>query len=121
TAWEHPHVDEYPQVLNLDDVQSQLTVPDFLREVHERNQAGTLQVEYEDCNTFDDGIAYFLTVSETGEVTSASPNGSGVYSGGHWDTYPPFLHQLSFTPGRIRGRAIECRVLARVDHTFVEG
>jgi hypothetical protein len=121
TAWDHVRVDEYPHVLNLDAVQRQLQVPDFLREVHERNLTNTTLSDYEDCSTFNDGIAYFLTVSETGEVTGATANGSGVYSGGNWDTYPPLLRQLRFTPGRVRGRVVECRVLALVDHTFVEG
>ena len=121
TAWGHVNVDEYPGVLNLDEVQRQLEVPDFLRDVHERNLAKEINSDYEDCNTFNDGIAYFLIVNEAGEVTSATANGSGVYSGGNWDTYPPLLQKLHFTPGRIRGRAIECRVLALVDHTFVEG
>jgi len=31
TAWDHIRVDEYPCVLNLDEVQRQLNVPDFLR------------------------------------------------------------------------------------------
>jgi antitoxin component YwqK of YwqJK toxin-antitoxin module len=119
-AWRHIRVDEYPRVLNLEEVQKQLKVPQFLREVHDRNLAGTLQDDYEDYNTFNDGIAYFLTVDVSGEVTAATANGSSVYSGGEWDTYPPFLRRLRFTPGCIRGRAIECRVLARVDHTFVE-
>ncbi|HEV3439050.1 MAG TPA: DUF4375 domain-containing protein [Gemmata sp.] len=121
TAWDHFRVDEYPHVLNLDDVRRQLHVPDFLREVHERNLTNTTRSDYEVCSTFNDGIAYFLTVSEMGEVTDATANGSGVYSGGNWDTYPPLLRQLRFTPGRVRGRAVECRVLASVNHTFVEG
>lgn len=120
TAWRHIRVDEYPRVLNLETVQKQLRVPQFLRDVHERNIAGALRDDYEDCNTFDDGIAYFLTVDESGKVTAATANGSGVYSGGEWETYPPLLRKLRFKPGRIRGRAIECRVLAKVDHTFVE-
>lgn len=120
TAWRHISVDEYPCPLNLKEIQKQLKVPQFLREVHERNLAGTLQDDYEDCNTFDDGIAYFLTVDESGEVTAATANGSGVCSGGEWDTYPPLLRKLHFAPGRIRGRATKCRVLARVDHTFIE-
>jgi hypothetical protein len=106
--------------LNLEKVQKQLKVPQFLREVHERNLAGTLKEDYEDWNTFDDGIAYFLTVDVSGEATAATANGSGVYSGGEWDTYPPLLRKLRFAPGRIRGRAIECRVLVRVDHTIIE-
>jgi antitoxin component YwqK of YwqJK toxin-antitoxin module len=119
-AWRHIRVDEYPQVLNFDKVQGQLKVPDFLREVYERNLSTNLKSDYEDWNTFSDGIAYFLIVSATGEVTSATANGSGIYSGGEWGTYPPFLRQLRFKPGRIRGRAVECRVLAWVRHTFVE-
>jgi antitoxin component YwqK of YwqJK toxin-antitoxin module len=119
-GWQHMPVDEYPRVLNLDEVQRQLEMPAFLREVHERNLAGTLKSDYEDWSTFNDGIAYFLTVNEMGEVTSATANGSGVYSGGDWNTYLPLLHKLRFTPGRVHGRPVECRVLARVDHTFVE-
>lgn len=45
----------------------------------------------------------------------------GVCSVGEWETYVPLLKQLRFTPGKIRGRAVECRVVARVDHTFLEG
>jgi antitoxin component YwqK of YwqJK toxin-antitoxin module len=120
-AWGHVRVDEYPQALNLDDVQSQLQVPDFLREVHERNRTGTTRNEYENCNTFKDGIAYFLAVNATGDVVDALANGSAAYSAGSWGTYPPLLRQLRFAPGRILRRAAECRVLAWVDHTFVEG
>lgn len=75
---------------------------------------------YEDWNTFDDGIAYFLTVDETGMVTDAFANGSGVYSGGDWDTYLPLLRQLRFTPARVSAHSIKCHVLARVDHKFIE-
>ena len=120
-AWGHVAVDEYPRVLNLAEVQKQLKVPDFLREVHERNLAHTIKSDYEDCNTFNDGVAYFLTVNEAGEVTQVKASGSGVYSAGHWGVYPPLLQMLQFAPGRVRGRAVECRVLAKVDHTFVEG
>ena len=120
-AWEHPPVDEYPRVLNLEQVRKQLKVPDFLREVYERNLAKKLKADYEDWNTFKDGIAYFLTVNEAGAVTAAEANGSSMYSGGDWDTYVPLLRQLKFAPGRVRGRAVPCRVLARADHTFVEG
>jgi antitoxin component YwqK of YwqJK toxin-antitoxin module len=121
TAWEHIRVDEYPQAINCDEVQRQLQVPDFLREVYERNLARALKDDYEDWNRFEDGIAYILTVNLAGEVTAATANGSSAYSGGSWGIYPPFLRLLRFTPGRIRGRAVECQVLARVDHTFVEG
>lgn len=121
TAWRHIPVDEYPRVLNLGEVQRLMTVPAFLLEVDERNRAQAVKSEYEDWNTFKDGIAYFLSVNEDGAVTSAVANGSGVYSGGTWDVYPPLLSKLRFTPGRLRGRALACGVLARVDHTFVEG
>jgi antitoxin component YwqK of YwqJK toxin-antitoxin module len=120
-AWGHVPVDEYPRPLNLDAVRADLRVPGFLREVYERNLAGAPRGDYEVWNTFKDGIAYLLTVDEAGAVTSAVANGSGVYSGGEWGTYPPLLARLRFAPGRIRGRAVGCRVLATVDHTFVEG
>lgn len=120
-AWRHIPIDEYPRPLNLEKVQKKLKLPQFLLDVHERNLAGKLKDEYEDSNTFDDGIAYFLMVNPSGEVISAKANGSGVYSMGEWGTYIPFLHQLRFAPGRIRGRAIECQVLAWIKHTFVEG
>lgn len=121
TAWRHIRVDEYPIPLNLDEIQEQLTVPTFLHEVHARNLAGLLKAEYEDCSTFNDGIAYFLTVDVAGKVAEAKANGSGVYSVVAWSAYIPFLKRLRFTPGRIRGRPVECRVVARVDHLFVEG
>ncbi|WP_254513924.1 toxin-antitoxin system YwqK family antitoxin [Anatilimnocola floriformis] len=121
TIWRHIAVDEYPQPLNLPEVQAELQIPQFLKEVHERNQAGTIKSSYEDCSSFEDGITYFLTVDTTGQVTAAKANGSSIYSGGNWNTYPPLLTQLRFQPGRLRGHAVECRVIARVEHTFVEG
>lgn len=121
TAWRHIRVDEYPIASNVEAIRKRLEVPPFLREVYERNVAGKPKKEYEDWNTFDDGIAYCLMVDEAGKVTKVVPNGSGVYSAGDWDTYRPLLHDLCFTPGRVRGREVECRVLARVDHTFIEG
>jgi antitoxin component YwqK of YwqJK toxin-antitoxin module len=120
-AWEEMKLDEYPRVLNLDEVQTRLQVPDFLREVYERNLSKTIRDDYEDWNTFKDGIGYRLTVNEAGEVASVEATGASPYSGGDFDTYPPFLQKLRFTPGRVRGRAVSCRVLASVDHTFVEG
>jgi hypothetical protein len=120
-AWQHMLLDQYPRALNLDQVRSRLAVPDFLQGVYERNLAEEAQVEYEDWNTFDDGIAYFLKVDAEGAVTNAKANGSGAYSGGAWGIYPPLLMQLRFEPGRIRGRAVPCQVLANVDHTFIEG
>ncbi len=66
TSWKHPRVDEFPSPLNLAEVQGLLKLPAFLQEVYERNLAGALRDRYEDWNTFDDGIAYFLTVDEKG-------------------------------------------------------
>ncbi len=120
-AWRHLPVDEYPEAENLDDVRRQLAVPAFLRDVYDRNAAGQLRSDYEDWNTFNDGIAYLADVGDDGTVTNLKANGSGVYSGGKWDTYPPLLRQLRFRPARIRGRAVASKVLARVRHTFAEG
>jgi antitoxin component YwqK of YwqJK toxin-antitoxin module len=121
SAWRHIAVDEYPVAKNLATIRAKLKIPKFLHEVHERNVAGALKSDYEDASRFKDGITYFLTVDTTGKVTSARASGSSAYSGGEWDTYVPLLMQLQFKPGRIRGRSVECRVLAHVDHTFVEG
>ncbi len=118
--WRHIRVDQYPRPLNKEVIQRQFKIPQFLREVNERNLAGTLRNNYEDCSTFADGIYYFLTVDVSGEVTAIKAHTSGVYSGGDWNTYPPLLRKLRFAPGQIRGQAIECRVLAKVDHTFLE-
>src|SRR6185436_17610664 len=96
-------------------------IPTFLTEVWERNQAGKPKSDYEDWSSFKDGIAYFLRVSETGKVLSARANGSAAYSGGEWGTYVPLLEKLRFAPGRIGAHPVECRVLARVEHTFIEG
>jgi len=119
-AWKHQRVEEYPRPLNLEEIQKQIIIPHFLLDLHERNQAGTLRNSYENWNTFNDGIAYFLTLDDSGTVIEAFANGSGVYSGGHWDTYLPLLRQLRFTPARVSGHSIKCKVLARVDHKFIE-
>jgi antitoxin component YwqK of YwqJK toxin-antitoxin module len=103
-ARQHGPVDEYPQPLNLDVIRKRLKVPAFLNEIYQRNLDGTLKNDYE----------------ETGRVTNAFANGSGAYSGSEWGTYPPILKTLKFSPGRVRGKPVQCRVLARVDHTFVE-
>jgi antitoxin component YwqK of YwqJK toxin-antitoxin module len=120
-AWDHLLLDEYPQSHNLEEVQQQLRVPDFLKEVHERNQSGTIKSDYEDANSFDQTIAHFLTIDEQGVVVEAVTNGASPYAGAVWDAYLPLLKQLHFTPGRLRGKAMQCRVLAVVSHTFMEG
>ncbi len=61
-----------------------------------------------------------LEIAENGDVTSVVAMGSSAYSGGLWELYPPLLQKLRFTLGRIRGRAVVCRVPACVDHTFIE-
>ncbi len=118
--WRHIRVDEYPKPLNLAEIRELLEIPRFLREVHERNLKGKLKDEYEDCNTFNDGIGYFLTVDESGKVTEVAFNACGVYSHGDSRAYIPLLYKLRFAPGRIRGQAVVCRVTAVVDHTFIE-
>lgn len=120
-AWDHMPVDEYPEPLNLEEIRGLLIVPIFLREVHERNLTKTIKWAYHDCNSFNDSIAYILEVDDSGEVRSATASGGGFYSGGRSDAYPPLLRRIRFRPARVRGRAVECRVLARVDHTFIEG
>ena len=119
-AWRHMPVDTYPAATNLEAVRGQLQVPAFLRDVYDRNVAGQIKARYEDWNTFDDGSAYILDVDADGTVTNVRANGSGVYSGGSWDVYKPLLAEMRFTPGRIRGRAVACKALAKVSHTFVE-
>jgi hypothetical protein len=119
-AWQHIAVDEYPCVVNFDEVQQQLHEPDFLREVNERCLANTTKSDYESWGTFKDGTAYALMVGETGDVINVVVTGSSVYSHGLWEHYRPLLQKLRFTPGRIRGRGVVCRVLEHVDRTFVE-
>lgn len=119
-AWKHARVDEYPQPLNLPQVQSMVAVPEMLHQVHQRNLAGALNSDYEDLNTFNDGITYMVGIDESGKVLSVRPGGSRLYSGGLWDVYPPLIRELRFKPGRSRGRAVPCSAVVRVDHTFVE-
>jgi len=121
SAWRHIAVDEYPKAENADEIQAGLRPPQFLLDVYERNLAGKIKDDYEDWSTFNDGITYFLSVNANGEVEEVRANGSSVYSGGDWETYKPLLKQLRFSPGRIRGRAVECGVIVRVEHTFAEG
>jgi antitoxin component YwqK of YwqJK toxin-antitoxin module len=120
TAWRHVPVDQYPIPQNLDQIRAQLKIPQFLQDVYQRNLASKLNDNYEDWSDFKDGIAYFLTVDTSGRVTKAYAHASGVYSIGDWNTYVPLLMKLRFAPGSARGRPIECRVFAKVDHTFVE-
>jgi antitoxin component YwqK of YwqJK toxin-antitoxin module len=98
--WNHPTVDTYPTPQNLGAIQSELPVPAMLREVEDRNRAGTLKSSYESWDTFDDSITYFLTVGPDGVVTTVSASGSGTYSGGLWDVYVPFLKRLASTQAR---------------------
>jgi antitoxin component YwqK of YwqJK toxin-antitoxin module len=120
-AWGHPLLDEYPVPRNLEEVQAQLEVPAFLNEVLERNLSGRLKEDYENVNTFDDGIAYMVMVSEEGTVDSVESSGASPYSGSTINTYPPMIRELKFEPGRKQGREVRCRVVVWVRHTFVEG
>jgi hypothetical protein len=119
--WDHMPVDRYPAAINREEIEKRLPMPDFLREVDDRNRNKNLREDYEDWNTFNDGIWYELTVNTNGIVKIVKANGSGVYSGGSWNDYKPYLELLRFEPAQLRGEAVECRVLARVIHTFVEG
>ena len=121
TGWKHLPVDEYPAAINKDEVFGGIEIPEFLKEVHEQNLAGTLKSDYEDASDFDDRIAYYLTVDETGAVTDVWCNTVDVYSRGHEDTYERLLRQLRFTPARKQGNPLASRVMALVHHTFVEG
>ncbi|MFO1269480.1 MAG: DUF4375 domain-containing protein [Rubrivivax sp.] len=120
-AWQQRRLDEYPRPLNLPEVQALIALPDMLREVHARNLAGALKSDYEDLNTFNDGIAYRLRIDETGRVVSARATGSGMYSIGLIGSHVILLRELRFSPGRARGRATACDASVSVDYTFVEG
>ncbi|MGV3720096.1 MAG: DMP19 family protein [Actinomycetota bacterium] len=120
-GWKHLPVDEYPTPINKEEVFGRMEIPEFLKEVHERNQSGALKSDYEDASKFDDRIAYFLTVDETGAVTDVCCNAIGVYSRGLEDTYQRLLRELRFTPARKGANPVASRVLAKVRHTFVEG
>jgi antitoxin component YwqK of YwqJK toxin-antitoxin module len=119
-AWGHPLLDVYPAACNLEQVQPRLEVPSFLTEVFERNRAGKRKEEYESLNTFDDSIAYMVMVKEDGTVASVGCSGASPYSGSMIDAYPPMIRELKFAPGRKQGRAVGCRVVVWVRHTFVE-
>jgi antitoxin component YwqK of YwqJK toxin-antitoxin module len=120
-AWKQRLLDTYPIPRNLEKVQAKLTVPAFLQEVFERNLANSLRDDYEDWNTFNDGIAYSVLVNERGVVEKVDFQGSSPYSIVTVETYKPIVGELKFQPGRIRGHTVPCRVLVNVDHTFVEG
>ena len=95
-------------------------MPEFLTKVFEKNKAGSVTNNYEDWSTFEDGVAYMVWVNEKGAVDSIDFSGASMYSGCTIETYPPFLQKLKFEPGRIGKRKVRCRVLVRVEHTFVE-
>jgi hypothetical protein len=120
-AWRHPLPEVYPAPLNVPEVERELAVPTFLQEVYERNRAGEIKERYEDWNTFKDGSAYFVMVSEQGEVDDVTWSGASAYSGAVIEVYPPLIRKLRFRPGRMAGRAVRCRVVVSVEHTFAEG
>ena len=120
-SWNHIPVDEYPVAQNAEEIAAEFRLPQFLIDVCERNRAGAPKSRYEDWNTFRDGITYILSVDHLGEVAEAKANGSGTYSGRDWDTYLPLIRRLRFSPARVGGKPMNCQVIARVEHTFVEG
>jgi antitoxin component YwqK of YwqJK toxin-antitoxin module len=119
-SWRHPVPDSFPKPRNLKQVQSRLQVPEFLAQVYDRNKAGQLNDEYEDWNSFDDSIGYWVMVDDRGIVDDVQFTGSDVYSGGAINDYPPLLGELKFTPGRIGKQSVRCRVMVHVHHTFAE-
>lgn len=120
-AWRHIPVDQYPACLNLDEVRAQVQIPAFLNAIFERNKAGTLKSDYEDWSTFNAGVTHFVLVDENGKVVGARTSGADVHCGEVFHAYEPLLMGLRFTPGSIRGRPVACKVLVKVDHTFMEG
>jgi antitoxin component YwqK of YwqJK toxin-antitoxin module len=119
-AWGHPLLDAHPEPRNLEKLEARLKMPEFLKEVFERNQSGSLDDDYEDLNTFDDSIAYMVMVNERGAVDSVEFSGASVYSGSMIDEYPRIIQRLKYTQGRIGKRKVRCRVVVWVHHTFVE-
>jgi antitoxin component YwqK of YwqJK toxin-antitoxin module len=119
-AWNHALLEDYPTARNLEKIQARITVPAFLQEVFERNQFDAKRDSYEDINTFDDNMAYFVTVSNRGVVESVDFSGCGVYSVGMVERYPPIIRELRFRPGRVRGRNVRSRAIVWVHHTFEE-
>lgn len=120
TSWRHPVPDAFPKPRNLKQVQSRLKIPEFLAGVYERNKTRQLNDEYEDWNSFDDTIGYWVMVDERGTVDDVQFTGSGVYSTGALNDYLPLLVGLKFTPARIGKRTVRCRVMVSVHHTFAE-
>jgi antitoxin component YwqK of YwqJK toxin-antitoxin module len=121
TAWRHLPVDEYPAPINEEEVFGSVEIPAFLNEVHARNLSGALKSDCEDASTFDDRIAYFLYLDETGAVANVWCNMIGVYSRGTEDTYERLLRELRFKPAMKGGKPMASRVIALVHHTFREG
>jgi antitoxin component YwqK of YwqJK toxin-antitoxin module len=121
TGWKHRPVDEYPVPLNLEEVRKELVLPKLLHEIHQKNRAGAISTDYENCNTFEDSIGFFVELDDQGNVVEVQPTAGGVFTFGLWPTYVPLLQSLKFTPGRARGRSVKCRVFALVTHTFIEG
>ncbi len=56
----------------------------MLIDVDKQNREGTVLDDYEDWNSFDDDIGYFLQIDEKGKVKDVRATGSGVYSSGLW-------------------------------------
>jgi antitoxin component YwqK of YwqJK toxin-antitoxin module len=119
--WEHPPVETYPEPLNRKEVERQFELPAFLKEVDEQNRNKKLESSKDDWSTFKDHATFFVEVNEAGEVTDVEFEGGGKRSVKLRDTFPPLLQQLRFQPAIAKGRPVPGRVLATVNHTFVEG
>jgi len=119
--WNLRKVDEYPEVLNLKEIQKKWEIPDFLNEVHRRNLSKEIKTKAADWAFFGDSVSYIVTVGENGEVKDLKRIFAGDYSRLVCSVYDQDLRELRFRPGRIDGQPRESQVLVSVSHTFVEG
>ena len=119
-GWRRPLLDQYPVSLNLEQLQSKMTIPTFLEEVFERNKSGNLKSSYENIDTFNDSIYYQVSVDANGVIDRIEPTGCAAYSVGVINTYLPLLRKLKFKPGKLGGQKVPSHVSVIVQHTFAE-
>ena len=119
--WGLMSLESYPWALNISEIESQLAVPVLLQDIYQLEFRSPQPSKRGGCNIFDTGISYTVEIDEQGAVVSAKPFASDFCCGGEWETYPPFLKQLRFEPGRVSGSAVESSAVVLVQHTFKEG
>ncbi|HEV7282239.1 MAG TPA: hypothetical protein VGN57_18700 [Pirellulaceae bacterium] len=106
-GWGVTPLDAYPSPKNLEKVESQLPIPDFLQDVYRRHLAGTPRSSYEDVNTFDDRASYLAIIDAKGSVTEVRRAGASADSAPVIGPYPDVVRKLKFepgAPGRTQGR-----------------